>query len=338
MKIKFSLLVGLLAILFFTSCTKESESVFSSEITVEENLIDFDTALDSENLDPEAVQTRSGGYYSFRTLNAALHCTGLNAALFSGNKTIYAPSDAAFAKLGLNRHNICDLDQQALTEILLYHVVDRKVKLSEQGCVEMIDGNISQLSVNNHRFFINDSRIYYRFNQRGHGYNLRVYIIKDVLTPPSNTIVEAAIATDKFSSLVAAVLAADPGIAAALSDPNAIFTVFAPTNQAFDNLVSALGASDLNDLVNTIGVEALSTVLLYHVVDGCAFSNDLSDGQEFTTLQGESISVNLSNLSIIDKTGTGSPLVADCLDILTSNGIVHTIEKVLLPDAILSTL
>jgi len=337
MKIKLSLITGLLSLLFLSSCNKESNLALESD-TLIENLVDFDTAVETENLDPDAVQTRSGGYFSFKTLNAALHCTGLNAALFSGDKTIYAPSDAAFAKLGLNRHNVCDLGVDALTEILLYHVVDRKVSGHERGCVETIDGNIAQLSGGYFRRYINDSKIYFRFNQRGHGFNLRVYIITDVLTPPSNTIVEAAIATEKFSSLVAAVLAADPAIAAALSDPNAIFTVFAPTNQAFDNLVSALGATDLNDLVNTIGVDALSTVLLYHVVDGCAFSNDLSNGQEYTTLQGETITVDLHNLSIIDKTGTGAPLVADCLDILTSNGIVHTIDQVLLPDAILSNI
>ncbi len=301
--------------------------------------IDFEAAIEKEDLATDEAVTRSRGRYSFRTLNAALHCTGLNAALFSGTKTIFAPSDAAFEKLGLNRHNVCsELDKETLTNILLYHVTDRRVKNNERGCVEQIDGNIAQIAKESRRLFINDSRIYYRFSQRDHGYKLKVNVINAVLTPPSATIVEAAIATDKFSSLVAAVLAADPGIAAALSDPDAIFTVFAPTNQAFADLVTALGFSDLNELVAGIGVDALSTVLLYHVVDGCAFSNDLSNGQSFTTLQGESVTVDLNNLALEDKSGTPSGLVADCLDILTSNGIVHTIDKVLLPQAIIDAL
>ncbi|MDX1942465.1 MAG: fasciclin domain-containing protein, partial [Saprospiraceae bacterium] len=129
-----------------------------------------------------------------------------------------------------------------------------------------------------------------------------------------------------------------PAIAAALSDPNQILTVFAPTNEAFAELISALGANSLEDLVAQVGVEALSTILLYHVVDSCAFSNDLRNGQNLTTLQGEKLKVDLRNLSIIDKTDAPANLVPAGLDILTSNGIVHTIDKVLLPDAILENL
>ncbi len=69
-----------------------------------------------------------------------------------------------------------------------------------------------------------------------------------------------------------------------------------------------------------------------------ALSNDLQNGQLLTTLQGEQLRVNLRNLSIIDKTNTPAGLVTSGLDILTSNGIVHTIDKVLLPNAILENL
>jgi len=186
--------------------------------------------------------------------------------------------------------------------------------------------------------FINDSRIYLGWTQRGHGYKLRVYAITDVLLPPTDNIVATAASVSDFSSLVAAVLAADPAIAAALSDEDAIYTVFAPTNQAFADLVLALGYNDLNDLVAGIGVNALSTVLLYHVADACAFSNNLSDGQSIATLQGETVDVDLNNLSLIDKSGAPAGLVPTGLDVLTSNGVVHTIDKVLLPQAIINAL
>jgi len=138
--------------------------------------------------------------------------------------------------------------------------------------------------------------------------------------------------------LVSAVLAADPAVAAALSDETAIYTVFAPTNQAFDDLIAALGLADLNDLVNTLGVPNLTTVLLYHVYGGCAFSNDLSDGQMIPTLQGETLEVDLQNLTILDKSTSPAGLVPTGLDVLTSNGIVHTVDKVLLPQAIINQL
>lgn len=325
-----------------SSCSEE----LTTEVT-EDISLDTEISINPEMGEELAIDELDGSILlektnsrSFRTLNQALRCTGLSSALFSGRKTIYAPTDQAFAKLGLNRHNICDeLDKETLTEILLYHVVDGKVSTRERGCVGMLNGDVAQIRVKNHRLFINDSRIRYAFNQRGRHYYLRVYGINDVLIPPANNIVQTATdAPDLFASLVAAVLAANPGIASALSDPDAVYTVFAPTNEAFDNLVTALGASDLADLVGKVGADALSTILLYHVVDGCAFSNDLKDRQRFTTLQGEKIEIDLHTLSVIDQTNAPASLVPSGLDILTSNGIVHTIDKVLLPDAILANL
>lgn len=301
----------------------------------------METAEDLEFFDDVKVENTKthSSRFRFRTLYKALKYANLRGALFVGTKTLYAPSDAAFAKLGLDEHNICDaIDEGTFAAILLYHIVDDKVRLRERGCLNMLNGDVSQLKVKRRRLFINDSRIYAKFNQRGHGYKLRVYVIDEVLTLPTYTIVETAIATGGFDALVAAVLAADEGITAALSDPDQVWTVFAPTDAAFNGLVNTLGASDLNDLVQTIEVEALSTVLLYHVVDGCAFSNDQRDGLELTTLQGESAEIDLNNLSIIDKSNKQSGLVPEGLDIITSNGIIHSIDKVLLLDAILQAL
>lgn len=327
-------------LLLFQNCTKEA--ITNETTTPTANLqVSQDAATDVENLTSDEVTatSRSNNRYSFHTLNQALVCTELTSALFSGDKTIFAPTDAAFAKLGLNAHNVCsELDREALTNILLYHVAGSRIALSDVGCVEVLNGDIAQLSNKDHRFTINESRITKTWKQRGHGFNLRVYAIDAVLMPPANNIVATAASVDQFSSLVAAVTAANPAIAAALSDNDAILTVFAPTNQAFANLVQTLGARDLNDLVSMVGVEALSTILLYHVVDGCAFSNDLADGQRFTTLQGEQIEIDLDKLAIIDRTDMPAPLVADGLDIRTANGIVHTIDKVLLPQAILDAL
>jgi len=327
-----------LSIFLLAGCEKDYVSVDELALQVENIKVNLDDGDAIEELSNEKTFAKTG-YFSFKTLNQALDCTDLTGALFVGKKTIYAPSDAAFDKLGLNAHNVCDaLDKETLTNILLYHVAEENVSLKAKGCQTMLDGNIAQLNQSSHQFFVNESKLYLKWTQRGHEYKLRAYAIKDVLMPPTNNIVATAASVDMFSSLVAAVLAADPGIAEALSNEDAVFTVFAPTNQAFADLLTALGFSDLNGLVNAIGVEALSTVLLYHVVDACAFSNDLSDGLNITTLQGEDLSVDLDNLSLIDKSETPAGLVAEGLDVLTSNGIVHTIDKVLLPQAILDAL
>ena len=335
---KLVFLFSIIAIVF-ASC--EQKEVTGIEETLNDSFAEVSLSEASELeafIDAEEINDRS---VSFNTLNEALKCSGLRSALFSGRKTIYAPTDDAFAKLGLDESNVCSaltLDQ--LTSILLYHVTDDFEYFLQNGCTTQIDGNIGQLSRNGYEVFINDSRIIASFAQFGFSpqYLLRVLVIDDVLTPPDQNIVATASSVSDFSSLVAAVVAADPAIAAALSDEDAVFTVFAPTNQAFANLLDALGFQSLEDLVNGIGVDNLSTVLLYHVVDGCAFSNDLSNGLRLTTLQGEQLKVDLNNLSIIDKSDTPSRLNPEGLDILTSNGIVHTIDKVLLPDAILDQL
>jgi transforming growth factor-beta-induced protein len=333
-------LLFLVLALTLQNCEEDTYSATTESPIEMENQIALDEAEELETLTTDDdVETRTYTRVTFNTLNQALKCTNLNSALFSGHKTIYAPTDAAFAKLGLTADNVCEaLDVETLTNILLYHVVDRNVPLTERGCVEMLNGDITQVSVRNRGLFINRSNISLVFSQKGSNYLLRVYAIGDVLQVPDKNIVETASGASQFSSLVAAVLAANPAIAQALSDEDQILTVFAPTNEAFNNLIRQLGATSLQDLVNRVGVEALSTILLYHVVDGCAFSNDLQQGQQLTTLQGEKLRVDLRNLAIIDKTNTPARLDPNGLDILTSNGIVHTINKVLLPDAILQNL
>lgn len=329
----------------FTACS--NDDLDNNDVNADLNLaIDLEEGAEYENFGDEGeIQERSSGRYSFRTLNQALHCTGLNTALFSGEKTIFAPTDQAFSKLGLDRHNVCDLSVEDLTAILLYHVKDGIVKNSDVGCQLVLDGNILQVKKDRRKRFINDVRNTFTFRQSSNGrhncpdYYLKVFAINEVLTVPTNNIVNTAVgAAPEFTSLVAAVLAADPGIAAALSDEDAVYTVFAPTNQAFADLLAALDVVSLEDAVTAVGVEALSTILLYHVVDACAFSNNLSNGLEVTTLQGETIEVNLNNLTLIDKSGTPAGLIPSALDILTSNGIIHAIDKVLLPQAIIDAL
>ncbi|MEM8529085.1 MAG: fasciclin domain-containing protein [Bacteroidota bacterium] len=316
----------------------ENELLNTATVAKAPQIIQMEKATEVEYLEDAEVESRT--HVSFNTLNQALECTGLGAALASGQNTVYAPTDAAFAKLGLTAGNICEaLDTETLSNILLYHVTTSNlVSLSKRGCLEMANGDVAQLVRRSHRLEINESRISLLFNQRNGSALLRLYVIDNVLEVPTDNIVETAASVSIFESLVAAVLAADPSIAAALSDNDAVFTVFAPTNDAFSDLIVALGANSLEEVVATVGVDALSTILLYHVVDACAFSNNLSDGLAITTLQGEELVVDLDNLSILDKTDAPAGLVVDLIDIRTANGIVHTIDKVLLPQEIIDAL
>ena len=155
-------------------------------------------------------------------------------------------------------------------------------------------------------------------------------------------IVETASGSNDLTSLVAALLKADENVdsnlVGALSSPG-VFTVFAPSNQAFANLLASLdGFNSLADFDTEEERALLAKILQYHVVSGVAAqSGSLSDGGKIATIQGEEITVNVSGgVRVTDKTGVAANVIA--ADILTTNGVVHIVDKVLLPQEVLDAL
>ena len=110
------------------------------------------------------------------------------------------------------------------------------------------------------------------------------------------------------------------------------YTVFAPTNAAFDAAAQALlgdeSATGL-DLLLTLDKETLSFILLYHVVPGKLLSGDVLASDTFTTANGDDI--NRDGTTILGGQGSAGNLVLDLIDIEASNGVVHVIDGVLLP-------
>ncbi|AMQ57395.1 fasciclin domain-containing protein [Algoriphagus sanaruensis] len=146
---------------------------------------------------------------------------------------------------------------------------------------------------------------------------------------PYPTLIQAAEEAG-LTTLVSAVRAI-PGLEAALQDQDAI-TVFAPSNEAFANALQAFGASDLNDLVAKLGgAENLQTVLGFHVVPAVAFSRNLNQDNVFTTLAGQSLRVtsNPGIVTVTDAAGNVARVIQ--ADVQIENGVVHVIDRVLLP-------
>merc|ERR1711879_680399 len=144
-----------------------------------------------------------------------------------------------------------------------------------------------------------------------------IHIVDKVILPPS--VVNIAIDNDNFSTLVSAVVKA--GLVDALSAPGPL-TVFAPTNDAFDALFTALNISGIENLT----AEQLVPILTYHVVSGNVLSTALANGM-VPTLSGENkVSVDISSGVKIND----SNVIA--ADIQGANGVVHVIDKVLLPE------
>ena len=136
----------------------------------------------------------------------------------------------------------------------------------------------------------------------------------------TNDIVATAVATPTLSTLVAAVTAAELVETLQGAGP---FTVFAPTNDAF----AALPAGTVDNLLKEENKADLQGILTYHVVPGAVMAADLTDGMVVTTVNGKTITINVSDAGVSINGGAKVTMA----DIHTTNGVVHVIDAVLLP-------
>ncbi|WP_242093041.1 fasciclin domain-containing protein [Aestuariivivens sediminicola] len=156
-----------------------------------------------------------------------------------------------------------------------------------------------------------------------------IHAVDQVITLP--TIATFAVSNPALSLLVETLAYADSGTPTVpylttVSDPNAgPFTVFAPTNDAFADLLAELNASALTD----IATETVDAVLLHHIVGANVQSGQLQSGP-VPTLGGD-VTADTSNFTIIDANDRVSNIVTSLIDIQAINGVVHVIDKVILP-------
>lgn len=136
---------------------------------------------------------------------------------------------------------------------------------------------------------------------------------------PSKNIVENALGSSDHTTLVAAVKAA--GLVETLSGAGP-FTVFAPTNEAFDKVPKAA----LDGLMKPESKDALTKVLTYHVVPGALKAADLTDGQKLKTVQGQELTVSIKD-GVVKINGATVTIP----NVISSNGVTHVIDEVLMP-------
>ena len=151
-------------------------------------------------------------------------------------------------------------------------------------------------------------------------------MVDGVAMTADKNIVENAAGAASVSTLVAGVKAA--GLVEALSGEGP-FTVFAPTNAAFDKLPK--GA--LEGLLKPESKAKLQGVLKYHVIAGRLLAADLRDGQELTTLNGAKLKVSNQGGKVTVSNGTDAPVTVQIADVISKNGVTHVIDGVLLPAA-----
>lgn len=137
---------------------------------------------------------------------------------------------------------------------------------------------------------------------------------------PTSTVVEIAIADERFSILVEAVSKA--GLVDALSAEGP-YTVFAPTNDAFNALFEDLGVNGVEDLT----ADQLTPILLYHVLNGKVMAEDVETGKVATLNDDASMSIKADKSGVMID-GSSNVIIAD---VEGSNGVIHVIDMVLLP-------
>lgn len=130
--------------------------------------------------------------------------------------------------------------------------------------------------------------------------------------------------SDNHTTLLAALKAAGLADQATKSGP---FTVFAPENSAFD----ALPAGTVDMLLKPENKKTLSGILLYHVVQGSVMAADLKNGQKVKTVNGDMLTVRMKDGKVMLEDAKGGMATVTTADIKATNGVVHSIDKVLMP-------
>ena len=236
-----------------------------------------------------------------------------------GPFTVFAPTDQAFtdAQIDLNALDTPE-GKDALTNILLYHVVDGEVPSSAvTDCLSTDAVNSDPLSFSvGDNVMVNDAIVTAADVAASNGV---IHVIDKVLTPTKTPrdIPRTAQCTGVHNSLVDAVLQAE--LLTTLQGPGP-FTLFAPTDQAFID-----ANIDLADFDTPEGKASLANILQYHLISGEVLSGDLTDGMVATAVNGDELTVDLTSGVKINEATVTNP------DVATSNGVIHVIDKVLMP-------
>ena len=274
---------------------------------------------------------------NFGTLAAALTATGLDATLKgAGPFTVFAPDDAAFAKLPafLSAQLLTAPYKTELSLILGYHVVAGDLKAAgllgktqdlataaAGGAKLKVDGSNSKVVLNGS---VNVSTADVAAS------NGTIHVIDGVLLPSiADTVAGYKDGSTEFKTLLAALGAAD--LASIFSGPGT-FTVFAPTDAAFAALKAELGAPAFDALL--ANKTKLTRVLKYHVLGATAYAKDVQSGQVDTLAGGTdklTLTVAGGKVTIADGKAGAAPANVAFTDLPNRNGVIHVIDRVLVP-------
>lgn len=244
--------------------------------------------------------------------------------------TVFAPTDDAFYKNNATVNCLLFTDTMELPNVLKYHVVKDAIEssaLKNESVDTLLNGQSLNITVSGKSVMVNEAMVTTADIAASNG---EVHLIDNVLIPlnfdtgmcPTESIVGTAQSVETLSTLVAALKAADFVDLFNTVDLGVVYTVFAPNDDAF---------KEVSDVVTCLllpeNKDKLMALLEYHVATGYTLSSALSDGESISTLDApENLTVHIKGGSVMINDAT--VLTAD---VNTTNGVVHVIDKVLVP-------
>jgi uncharacterized surface protein with fasciclin (FAS1) repeats len=327
-KIFFPLAI-LLSFTLFTGCQKQAQTGSEDSANNTKTI----TAILKGGLQVSGVAAQSGTLRnsgikksSFDLLAYAILRSGLANELDNPRQafTLFAPTDDAFTAAGLGTTQAIDgVPVATLRAVLQYHGLGARVLAGQVPTttteITMLSGQKAYVVRKPVGVFINGTKVIAADIKAQNGV---IHAVNRVLFPPAGNIVEVAIADPNFSYLVAAVVRAN--LAGALSGSGPL-TVFAPTNQAFIN-----AGFPTIEAINNANPADLVPILTYHVTAGRIFSSDLSNNQVVPMLNMKNTTILLGNGAQIDGINSAPSNIIKT-DIMATNGVIHVIDRVLLP-------
>ena len=261
----------------------------------------------------------------------AVVAAGLAPNLSTGSLTVFAPTNAAFtsllSELGVTKEALL-ANKPLLTAVLSYHVLSSRVARADvpvgKAITQLAGGFFKIEATGGLKVTDGRNRVSNITATDIQASNGVVHLLDRVLLPADKDIVATASALPDFSILVEAVVAA--GLVSTLQGAGP-FTVFAPTNAAFAALLTELGVTKDALLANKT---LLTQVLTYHVLGARVLKAEVPVGTAIATLQGQTFTIG-ADLQITDRRGRTSQIIGT--DVFTSNGVIHVIDRVLLPAA-----
>ena len=260
----------------------------------------------------------------FKTLASLLTKAGLVDTLSTGGPfTVFAPTDAAFAKVPKATLDALAENPAQLKSVLLYHVVSGRVAAADVvklTSAKTLDGRSVAVKTVDGSVYIDKAKVTTPDVTASNGV---IHVIDSVLIPkaapaaPAKNIVQTAIAAGQFKTLAS--LLTKAGLAGTLQGKGP-FTVFAPTDAAFAKVPKATLAALAKDKAK------LRSVLLYHVVKGKVAAAQAMKLSSAKTLQGKSLPIRVSGGKVL----VGGATVTKA-DVMASNGVIHVVNKVLIP-------